>query len=678
VLRCTSFWHKPGIDSRAFEANSRALALAPNVGLPGRVWSSGAPLWVDNVAEDETFTRREAAQQAGLRSAFAFPIQSQQNFFGVIEFFLRESQPPDEVLFQMGTAIGIQMGQYIAGKRAEAAVRQSHAREGAILEAALDGIITIDQQGKITEFNRAAEKIFGYQREELIGRHLDDFIILPAERDAPLTGVAHYLATGQGRLLGRRFEVEGVRADGSRFPIEIAVSPIPAEGGPPLFTAFVRDITEHKRAETERAHLLERERQARAAAEEARQQVAFLAEASTILTFSLDYRETLASLVQMIVPALADYCIIDVLENGSLQRVKASHADPEKEVVMQALQSHYPPKLDAPVGVGHVLRVGRSVLVPDISDDQLVAAAQDAEHLRLLRDLGPRSSMMIPLISPSRTLGVITFAITTSARRYDASDLALAEDLTRRAALAADNARLYQEAQEAIKARDRFFSIASHELKTPITTIKGFVDILQRRAVREGGGANPNERALHIIARESSRLNRLIDLLLDLSRIEEDRFRLQVAELDLLPLLVRVIEVTQPSLEGHTLTFRCEADTLPLKGDELRLEQALHNLIQNAIKYSPDGGTIAVHAARRNGQITVSISDEGIGIPTDALPRLFHRFYRGENAEAMGIGGMGMGLYVVRHIVEAHGGTIDVASEEGQGSTFTLTLPTQS
>jgi signal transduction histidine kinase len=269
----------------------------------------------------------------------------------------------------------------------------------------------------------------------------------------------------------------------------------------------------------------------------------------------------------------------------------------------------------------------------------------------------------------------LTLATAESERQYDRRDLAFVEDLASRCALALDNAGLYREAQRAIVVRDQFLAIASHELKTPLTAMLGYTRLLQRRNERERLLGERDTRALTTIATQSARLEGLVNLLLDLSRIETGHLELETAPLDLVELVRRLVEDVRPTLDQHSVVLSAPGEPLIVVGDELRLEQAIQNLLQNAIKYSPNGGMVTVRVAREGTVASIAVSDEGIGIPASAIPNLFRRFYRAPNVNPLHISGTGIGLYVVREIVGRHGGTIEVTSTEGAGSTFRVTLP---
>jgi signal transduction histidine kinase len=422
---------------------------------------------------------------------------------------------------------------------------------------------------------------------------------------------------------------------------------------------------------------------AEARAEQARQELRraveeqrFLAEASRLLASSLDYATTFKNLTQLAVPKLADYCIVDIVaEDGSFERLAVAHHDPAKQALLYEIQRRYPMSEDAPAGFQKVIRTGEAELFPEIGDDFLKPLAQDAEHLAMLRALGLRSGICVPLLARGRVLGALTLSIAGSGRVYGANDLALAEKLGYRAAMAIDNARLYYEAQNAVRMRDQFLSIASHELKTPLTALLGNAQMLQRRAAREGHFGERDQRALNVIAAQATRLNKMIAALLDISRIEMGQLSIARAPMDLGALARRVVAEMQPTFERHTIVYGDTGAPLVVEGDELRLEQVLHNLIGNAVKYSPAGGSIMVRVEQHGSSACVVVRDQGIGIPAASLARLFTRFYRAENVDPHNISGMGIGLFVVKEIVTLHGGTIEVDSQEQQGSTFTVCLP---
>lgn len=330
-------------------------------------------------------------------------------------------------------------------------LRQAEAAEAkfrALLESAPDAIIAVDGDGRIVLVNSQTEKLYGYRRDELLGQPIE--VLIPERyRDDHAAARARYYADPGVLPMGGHREVASLRKDGSEFLAEVSLNLLKTEEGPLVITV-VRDITERKRAEEERARFLAWEQAARAEAEAARRRFAFLAEATTLLASSLDYEVTLQRVARLAVPVLADICIVDIIEDDSIRQVAVAALDPAKEKLLEEMRYRYPPDPSGPHPVMRVLHTGQAELYPEIPDSLLVSYAHDAEHLAMIRQLGFRSRITVPFVARGRTLGAISFILTESDNRYGPAELALAEDLARRAALAVDNARLYREAQEAL------------------------------------------------------------------------------------------------------------------------------------------------------------------------------------------------------------------------------------
>ncbi|GAC1640413.1 MAG: hypothetical protein NVS4B8_07930 [Herpetosiphon sp.] len=420
-------------------------------------------------------------------------------------------------------------------------------------------------------------------------------------------------------------------------------------------TALVAEIRERQRAE---------------------QKVRFLAEATTILTETLDYEHTLDNLTRLAVPYIADLCSVYISgPDGIPCQLAVHHPDPAKVEQAREIDRLYPASLEMPDGPTRAIMTGMPALIPEMTEEALVGITRNAEHLTALRSLGFTSLMIVPLCTRVQAIGVLVCASIESGRRYAPTDLEFAQELASRAALAVDNALLYREAQRALEIRDDFLSVAAHELKTPIAAIVGHVQLLQRWSAREGTLTERHQRALRTINDQAARLTRLIHAVLDISRLQVGQLSIERMPLDLNSLARRVVDETAQTLERHTIVLPELSSPLMVEGDELRLEQVLQNLLQNAVKYSPAGGTIHVDMSEDGDTVSISVSDQGIGIPAAALDRLYTRFYRADNVDGTHIGGMGVGLYVVKEIVSLHGGAIEVQSTEGQGSTFTVRLP---
>jgi PAS domain S-box-containing protein len=441
----------------------------------------------------------------------------------------------------------------------------------------------------------------------------------------------------------------------------------------------IGQFIERKRIEEERVQILAREQSARTEAEAAERRLAFLAEASAQLSTSLEYEVTLSNVARLAVPRLADYCAIDMIDDDNqIRSLEIADIDPGKEEIGRRMHEEHPVDPDSNHPVAQVLRSGRPILFTDVDDEILrLFAENDDEYLQELRDIGIDSSMYVPLIARGRTIGVISFVTSESGHRYGPSDLALAQELTRRAAMAIDNARLYREAQEAVRIREEFLSIASHELKTPLTTVKGYSQILGRLLRRPTVDTSRLTRLADQLQDQLSRFETLIADLLDVSRIQQRGLELRPEPTDLVELTRMVIsrfEYPAEPEQQHSFTIDAP-EKLHGIWDPDRLDQVLTNLLSNAVKYSPDGGDIQISIGMQTDDyVELTVSDQGIGIPEEEQGQLFRPFARSETVQRA-ISGVGLGLYISQQIVTRHGGIIWVESKPGIGSSFVMHIP---
>jgi PAS domain S-box-containing protein len=457
VLRYVGGWVANRATGAHFLRKSREFLMERGLGLPGRVWSTGRAAWIADVALDDNFPRAPFALEEGLHAAFGFPITLGDEVLGVMEFFSRRVRDPDEDAFELMSAAGAQIGQFLERRAAETELVESEARKSAVLEAALEAIVTMDEHGDIVELNAAAAEMFGRDRESVIGQELAELLIPPALRERHREALQRFRRTGRGRILGRRLELSAMRADGSEFPIELTVTrvqlPDPTEI---LFTGYLRDITPRRRAEELQARLFESERAVREAVERAHDRVAFLADASVLLSASLDFRRTLTKIARLVVPRLADWCSVDLVEpDGSIVAVAVTHADPQRVELAREYRRRYPMRVDEPSDVSAVIDSGIAEIVPDVTPTMLEADFPDPERRSIVSELGLRSTMIVPLVARGRALGAITFASSESGRVFGEDDLELAQELARRAALAIDNSRLYEERSHIAKTLQR-------------------------------------------------------------------------------------------------------------------------------------------------------------------------------------------------------------------------------
>ena len=729
----------------------------------------------------------------------------------------------------------------------------------AILKQMPDAILITDLKGNIQKWLGKAGEIFGYTAEEVLGKPIN-FLHRPNIKDLTKDRIIQEIQE-TGTFMG---EIPCIRKDGSEVPIETTAKAVYDNAGKPLLLVGIhRDITERKQRELERTQL-GREQAVRAVAETAEKSSAFLAEVSAVLASSLDYKTTLESVAQLAVPYFADWCSIDIFDEQtqSIRRLAVAHIESSKVDLAWELNRRYPDDPNAARGIPKVLRSRKSEILPEILDSSLIAVARDAEHLQLLRELGLNSCIIAPLVARGRSLGVISFVTAESNRRYDTADLSLAEELARRAALAVDNARLYQEAQEARRTaeiaaertarlqqvtaalsdsltpsqvadvivnegmtalgadstlvalltesgtqlkivqavgykpeiveawryfsvdapfplaeavrtgeaawseckaqrieryphlaevyaqydyeswisiplivggkalggitfsfmeaqeiseldrafilavvqqcaqaiarshlynaeqaaraeaeaasrmKDEFLAVLSHELRTPMNAILGWSRLLQSRKFDETTKA----RALETIERNAKLQSQLIEDILDVSRIIRGKLRLNINPIDLVSVIESAIDAVRPA--AYAKAIQIESFLSPSIGlvpaDADRLQQVIWNLLSNAIKFTPQGGQVTVQVDSTDTHVQIQVSDTGKGIHAEFLPYVFDRFRQADSTTTRAHGGLGLGLAIVRQLVELHGGTVHVKSAgEGQGATFMVQLPRQ-
>jgi signal transduction histidine kinase len=433
---------------------------------------------------------------------------------------------------------------------------------------------------------------------------------------------------------------------------------------------------ERRRREQERIELA-REQSARAEAEAAQGRLAFLAEASQILASSLDYTTTLQSVARLAVPTIADHCTVDLREaDGTIRRMATANVDPAAESALRQARTPRPVEPDGPHPVAVALRTGKSLLYPRLTHAALRAFARGPEHHAEILRQTFTSAVVVPLPARAGPIGVITFLGRAGRPAYHEGDLSLTEDLARRCGLAIENAGLYREAREAITIRDEFLSVAAHELKTPLTSLRGYAQLLQREFDKRVP-PNPDRvnRAASTIQMQSDKLTRLISQLLDISRIQSGKLAIERRPSDLSQLVRDVVSAARSNLRGHTLEAQVPA-RVEARVDPLRVEQVLTNLVDNAIKYSPEGGPIEVRLDLVDGVLQLSVRDHGLGVAPEHRPHIFDRFYQAQAGGPLtSMAGMGLGLYISRQIVELHGGSIYAEFPDDGGTRFVVTLP---
>jgi signal transduction histidine kinase len=479
------------------------------------------------------------------------------------------------------------------------------------------------------------------------GLHPDGRPYLPEEW--PLTRSLH-----AGEVVEQE-EIEIVRGDGSRGVVLVSSAPIDDDVGQRIGAATtLTDVTEERRLAWERR---------------------FLNRASAHLSTSLDLGTTLRNVARLALPALADWCAVDLLDDsGHIKRLVVEHRDPEKSRLAEELERRYPPLLTNRLGVGNVLRTGMAEVYREVSDSAAGEVAQDDRHLQLMREMGIASVMVVPLRARDRTLGALVFAVGDPERAYGDRQLALAEELAVAAAMAIDNARLYQESQAANRAKADFLAIISHELRTPLTAIIGYSELMGL-GVPEPISDRQREQ-VERIELSARHLLQLIEEILTMANLETGQTHVRSAAVDVGDLLRRAEAIARPLAEAKALTLEVEPVPGPLevRSDGEKLLQVLLNLLSNAVKFTEAGG-VRIRARSDGEHLAIEISDTGVGLEKEHWEKVFQPFWQVEHPVTRRAGGTGLGLAISQRLITLLGGSIDVESEAGRGSTFTVRVP---
>ena len=443
-------------------------------------------------------------------------------------------------------------------------------------------------------------------------------------------------------------------------------------------------LADHAAIALRNAQAFLREQALRGGAEAAVGRARLLADVSRTLAGSLDYDATLDAVARLVVPSHADWCMVHLARrDGTLRRLGIAHADPADGELAARLRA-LPPATDWRGRVGprlEALRSGQPIFLPRLTPADLEALPAGIEDIRVFKTLRPHSLLTVPLVARGRTLGSLTWLRIAASEPYAADDLTLAQDLGSRIALAVDNARLYREAErtraeaeDANRAKDEFLAVLSHELRTPLTAMLGWLRLLRSGQLN----VDKTAQALEVVERNTRAQAQLINDLLDVSRIVAGKLQLDLYPVDPAPIMEESVELSRADAEtkGVKLSLSVDGGTGPVLGDPLRLGQIVANLVTNAVKFTPSGGQVQVALARRGPDAVITVADSGIGIEPALLPRIFDRFRQADSTITRRHGGLGLGLAIVRHLAELHGGTVSAESPgPGQGATFTVRLP---
>lgn len=617
-----------GVASSGPEAIERAAALRPDVVL------------MDIKLQGE-MDGVEAAQ--AIRSAHDVPVVYLTAFADAATLRrVRATEPAGYVLKpfderELEIVIGIAVQRHkLLGR-----IRESEAWLFAVVDSVADGVIATDAHGVVKLINPVARQLTGRTEDLALGLHFRR--VLQMRGSASVNG--NEREDGAASLVSR---------DGIERPIEWRVTPLRSRAGADLGSVYVfRDVTERRRIA------------------EAQQVVA---DASRVLASSLDYEDTITKALASVIPALADWCLVDLIEaDGQLSTIAGPHTNPTLARQLRTAPRRAIGSERTELGIGRVLTTGAAGLWPDVPDPAWLGRAVGWTDPGTTEAFSASSLLIVPLSLPGETrpIGALTLALDRPNRKYDNFDLMLAADLARRFALAIHHARMYQDARRALRLREEVLAVVSHDLRDPLGAVLGRAQLLIR-----GNDGKPDpvtRKHARSILRSADRMHRLISDLLDVGRIEAGGLLLERATWPVATLVEDALEMFLPQTAKKRLQLATTvAEDLSVTCDRNRILQALANLIGNAIKFSPEDGRIALQVARRGASAVFTIEDHGPGIATSELDHIFDRYWQAPQAVHRGTG---LGLYIAKGIVSAHGGEIWVQSSLGRGSTFSFTLP---
>jgi PAS domain S-box-containing protein len=510
------------------------------------------------------------------------------------------------------------------------ALEASDARFRNIIDKSADGVVVVRMDGTISFVNPATETLLNRTADQLVG---EPFGVPTVPGETTEIDLLH------GNLAVRVAQMRVVETEWD---------------GEASYLALLRDFTDHKRAVDA---------------------FRFLIHASDALGSSLDVGDLVSRIGHLATSHLADWCLIDLVVDGeTIDRTVIVRDARPHELPLAVLQGKYPAPADAPFGLAKVLASGEPEVLSEATESVLASLALAPDQEPALKQLGCRSVIIVPLMARGRPLAAITLVSKRPGRVYTSETLDLAIELARRGGLALENARLYNESQEAVRRRDEFLAMLSHELRNPLASIVNAAKVIQLLASHSSSICDARD----TIERQGKHMTRLLDDLLDLSRITRGKIELRRRPVCIATLVAEAVEACRPSIDAgrHELIVSLSDEKLRALADPTRLGQVFSNLLSNAAKYTPAGGRIWITAGRLGDECVVRVRDNGIGIAPEVLTHIFDPFFQSDRSLDRSGGGLGVGLTLVKRLVELHGGTVRAASAGlGHGSEFEVRLP---
>lgn len=529
----------------------------------------------------------------------------------------------------------------------------SSAALAAIVDIAADAIIALDDNFRIVRFNRGAEQTFGWSEAEMLGQPLDR--LLPMGTRAVHRGHVRTFAEGQldARRMAERREISGLRRTGEQFPAEASIARVTIDGER-TFMVTLRDVSERRRFE-------ERQR--------------LLSTAGWVLAASLEVESTMATVAELPVPLLGEWSMLELLTaEGSMRRAAATHMDPMRQDLTASLVSRtaMPLAADPPTASGGRAAHESEAQRITVMADWLTANFPVAAERTVVENLGASAVLLVPLRAGGRAIGVLHLVRTRPGARHSVEEAQLADQFAGLAALALENARLYQEARLAVRERDDMLAVVSHDLRNPVNAIVLLTGAALERERDVGALMDRDE--VESIRAASRQADGLIQDLQDVSRISAGRLRVEQRRVSILEIVEEAADLFAPVVKdaGLTLLQRLDDEAPSILADRGRILQVLSNLLGNAVRFTPPEGLITLSLEASEASVRIGVSDSGPGVTPEDVPRLFERYWQ---APRLLRAGSGLGLYIAKGIVEAHGGEIGVVSEAGKGSEFWFTLP---